>query len=202
MMRHAAWMLPAALLALSCSNQTAGNPFQVPFSISGLERPDAGPLLFTTPLNWAVQLDAAQIYLGPFYFNIDPPEQGVYRSGVVTAQSLLQVTVDTLNPSLVPVPGGVNGETGTSIGPAVAVELRPVPTGRDHYQRRRRRGRADGLGLCLPCWRCLTGRRPGSVCWVDCHRCELSDDSKSIVVDTTRRTGLCATSISRRPTRC
>ena len=49
MMRHAAWMLPAALLALSCSNQTAGNPFQVPFSISGLERPDAGPLFFTTP---------------------------------------------------------------------------------------------------------------------------------------------------------
>ena len=134
MRRHAAWMLPAALLALSCSNQTAGNPFQVPFSISGLERPDAGPLFFTTPLNWAVQLDAAQIYLGPFYFNIDPPEQGVYRSGVVIAQSLLQVTVDTLNPSLVPVPGGVNGETGTSIGPAVAVDLtcfhrtRPLPT--------------------------------------------------------------------------
>ncbi len=127
MMRHAAWMLPGALLALSCSNQTAGNPFQVPFSISGLERPDAGPLFFTTPLNWAVQLDAAQVYLGPFYFNIDPPEQGVYRSGVVTAQSLLQVTVDTLNPSLVPVPGGVNGETGTSIGPAVAVELDLFP---------------------------------------------------------------------------
>jgi len=127
MMRHAAWILPAALLALSCSDQTAGNPFQVPLSISGLERPDAGPLFFTTPLNWAVQLDTARIYLGPFYFNIDPPEQGVYRSGVVIAQSLLQVTVDALNPSLVPVPGGVNGETGTSIGPAVAVELDLFP---------------------------------------------------------------------------
>jgi hypothetical protein len=127
MMRNAAWTLPLALLAASCSNQTAGDPFQVPFSISGLQRPETGPLRFTTPLNWAVQLDAAQIYLGPFYFNIAPPEQGVYRSGVVTAESLVQVAVDTLDPSPVPVPGGVNGETGTSIGPAVAAELDLFP---------------------------------------------------------------------------
>jgi len=117
----------SALTTLSCSNQTAGSPFQVPFSIGGLQRPDAGPLFFTTSLNWAVELDAANIYLGPFYFNIDPPEQGVYRSGVVIAQSLLQVSVDALNPNLVPVSGGVNGETGQSIGPAVAVELGLLP---------------------------------------------------------------------------
>jgi hypothetical protein len=126
-MRSATATVLAALLALSCSNQTAGTPFQVPFSVSGLQRPDAGPLLFTTPLDWTVELDAAKIYLGPFYFNIAPPEQGVYRSGVVIAQSLLQVSVDTLNSSLVSVPGGVSGETGSSIGPAVAVELDLLP---------------------------------------------------------------------------
>jgi hypothetical protein len=126
MRRSVALTLLAAVLVVGC-NQTAGNPFKVPFSISGLQRPDAGPLFFTTSLEWAVELDAAKIDLGPFYFNIAPPEPGQYRSGVVIAQSLLQVTVDTLNPAFVPVPGGVTGQTGAGVGPAVAVELDLLP---------------------------------------------------------------------------
>ncbi len=127
MRRKLALSVLAAWLTAGCSNQTAGSPFTVPFSISGVVRPDAGPLFFTTALGWAVELDAAKIDLGPFYFNIAPPEPGEYRTGVVIAQSLLQVTVDTLNPAFIPVPGGVSGETGAGIGPAVAVELDLLP---------------------------------------------------------------------------
>ncbi len=74
-------------------------------------------------LGWDVELDAAKIDLGPFYFNIDPPNTSQFRSGVVIAESLRQVTVDALNPALVSVTEGVGGQTGT----AVAVELDLFP---------------------------------------------------------------------------
>jgi len=116
-----------ALLLGACSNQTAGGLVHVPFSISGLPRPDGGPLFLTTPLGWAVELDTAKIDLGPFYFNIDPPDPGQFRSGVVIAESLQQVTVDALNPALVPIVGGVSGQTGA--GAAVAAEIDLFPPG-------------------------------------------------------------------------
>lgn len=127
MRRNVEALLLLALLFAACSNQSAGGLFQAPFSISGLERPDGGPLFFTTPLGWAVELDTAKINLGPFYFNIDPPDPAQFRSGVVIAESLLQVTVDALNPNLVPVLGGVSGQTGA--GSAVAVEIDLFPPG-------------------------------------------------------------------------
>ena len=111
------------LQGLGCSNQTSGGLFQGPFSIGGLERPSAGPLFFTTSLGWAVELDAAKIDLGPFYFNIDPPNTSQFRSGVVISESLQQVTVDALNPVLLAVAGGIRGQTGT----AVAVEIGLFP---------------------------------------------------------------------------
>ncbi len=117
----------AVVVAGGCSNRTAGNLFEASFSIGGLQRPDAGPLFFTTELGWAVELDAAKIDLGPFYFNIDPPNTGEFRDGVVIAESLRQVTVDTLNPALVPVTDGVSGQTGAGAGPAVAVEIELFP---------------------------------------------------------------------------
>jgi hypothetical protein len=129
MTRNVALTLLAVFLVMGCSKQTAGSPFQIDFSVSGLQRPDAGPLFFTSALGWDVEMDAAKINLGPFYFNIDPPEQGQFRSGVVIAQSLLQVTVDTLNPRLIPVFAGVTGQTGGSVGPAVAVEIDLFPPG-------------------------------------------------------------------------
>ncbi len=129
MRRNVALTLLGVLLVAGCSKQTAGSSFRVDFSVAGLQRPDAGPLFFTTALGWDVELDAAKIDLGPFYFNIDPPEQGQFRSGVVIAESLLQVTVDTLNPRVIPVLGGVTGVTGGSVGPAVAVEIDLFPPG-------------------------------------------------------------------------
>jgi hypothetical protein len=96
---------------------------QIPYSIGGPQFADGGPLQFTSAMGWKVTLQAAKIDLGPFYFNIDPPNTSQFRDGVVIVEALRQVTLDLLDPTLVPVPGGAQGELGTAI--AVEVDLLP-----------------------------------------------------------------------------
>ena len=117
--------LAAAALLAACSNSTAGGLLAIPFSAAGPAWADGGPLRFTTAAGWNVELDAASIELGPFYFNIDPPNTTEYRSGVVIVESLEQVSLDLLQPSFVTLDAGATGETGL----AGAGEIDLLPAG-------------------------------------------------------------------------
>jgi hypothetical protein len=123
MKRRAKVALSLSVLLGACSNSTSGGLIQVPFAVGGPATADGGPLRFTTARGWSVTLDAAKIDLGPFYFNIDPPDTTEFRDGVVIVEALQQTTVDLLDASLVPVAGGAQGE----IGKAVAAEIDLLP---------------------------------------------------------------------------
>jgi hypothetical protein len=105
-------LLPIALAA--CTNTTGGDLIALPFQAGGTS---VAP--FTTPTGWTVTLDQADIAIGPFYFNVDPPPTDEFRSGVVIVQATEQTVVDALDPTLHDVTGGANGETGS----AVSVEI-------------------------------------------------------------------------------
>jgi len=110
----------ALLTALTaCGGTTGGTLVTLPFSAGGAQVLNT----FTTTQGWTVTLQTALIALGPFYFNIAPPATDVFRSGVVIAQVTQQVVVNALDPSLQPVPGGADGETGTAV--AVEIDLFP-----------------------------------------------------------------------------
>jgi hypothetical protein len=113
----------ALLLLMSCGNSTGGALIHLPFTVGGTERPAAGPLSFATPLGWTVTLDEARISLGPYYFNVSPPSGAAIRTGIVIVQATQQLVVDPLDPTLVPISDGADGETGT----AVAVEMGLLP---------------------------------------------------------------------------
>ena len=113
--------IAAPLALLGCGGTTGGALITVPFRVGGVE----GPLTFQNPQGWTVQLETAQIWLGPFYFNAFPPVTDEFRSGVVIIEATEQVLVNALDPSLQDVPGGADGETGQ----AVAVEIDLFPPG-------------------------------------------------------------------------
>ncbi|MGA7743110.1 MAG: hypothetical protein ABSF35_20690 [Polyangia bacterium] len=108
-----------ALLVLGCGGTTGGHLISMPLHAGGIARDVSQPFAFTTSQGWTVELDQAEVVLGPLYFNIDPPEPSVFRSGVVIVQATEQFVVDVLNPALQDVPGGADGETGH----AVSVEI-------------------------------------------------------------------------------
>lgn len=115
------WAVVVAVLALGgavqCGGTTGGNLIQMPFEAGGVNRDVTQP--FTTIQGWTITLSAAQIVLGPLYFNVNAPQPSVYRSGVVIVQVTDQFIVDALDPTLQPVAGGADGESGT----AVSVEI-------------------------------------------------------------------------------
>jgi hypothetical protein len=113
----------AWLLLFTACNSTVGNLFEAPFAVGGVARDAGGPLVFTTLLGWQVTLTQAKIAVGPFYFNIQPPETATLRSGVVIYQVISQIVVDPLDPTLYAVDGGGDGITGH----AVAVEIDLLP---------------------------------------------------------------------------
>jgi hypothetical protein len=113
----------AALLFLAACNSTSGQLIEVPFAIGGVARDAGGDLTFTTPLGWQVTLQQSKIALGPFYYNIQPPQTATLRSGVVIYQVISQVVVDPLDPTLHAVDGGGDGITGQAL--AVEVDLLP-----------------------------------------------------------------------------
>jgi hypothetical protein len=113
----------ALLALLAACNATEGNLFEAPFSVGGVARDGGGAFTFQSPLGWQVELDAAKIALGPFYFNVQPPQSPTLRSGVVIYQVVSQVVVDPLDPTLFAVDGGGTGITGQAI--AVEVDLFP-----------------------------------------------------------------------------
>jgi hypothetical protein len=121
-MRRTLSVLALGLLA-SCSNTTGGALIKLPFSVGGVERPAPGPLTFSTAAGWTVTLEQARLSLGPYYFNVSPPSGAAFRTGVVIDQVTRQVVVDPLDPTLVDVVGGADGETGV----AVAVEMGLTP---------------------------------------------------------------------------
>jgi hypothetical protein len=107
-------LLVLAALVGACSNTTGGDLITLPFVAGGTALGT-----FTTPTGWSVTLDQAVIAAGPFYFNVDPPSTDEFRSGVVIVQATEQAVIDTLDPTMNPVTGGANGETGS----AVSVEI-------------------------------------------------------------------------------
>jgi hypothetical protein len=110
----------AALLALgavACGGTTGGNLIQIPFEAGGM--PSGGTQPFMTIQGWTITLSAAQVVLGPLYFNIDAPIPSVYRSGIVIMQVPEQFIVDALDPALQPVPNGADGETGNAVSAEV-----------------------------------------------------------------------------------
>jgi hypothetical protein len=121
MMRNGS-VLPLLALLGAC-NATAGNLFAAPFSVGGVARDAGGSLTFESPLGWQVELDAAKIALGPFYFNVQPPQSPTLRSGVVIYQVVSQVVIDPLDPTLHAVDGGGTGITGQAV--AVEIDLFP-----------------------------------------------------------------------------
>ncbi len=108
-----------ALGAAECGGTTGGNLIQMPLQVGGIARDASLPFTFVTGQGWTVKLTAAQVVLGPLYFNIDANSTASFRSGVVIVQATEQFIVDMLDPTLQNVPGGANGETGT----AVSVEI-------------------------------------------------------------------------------
>jgi hypothetical protein len=121
-MMHRTLLAASLGLAAAC-NATSGNLFSAPFAAGGVERDAGGPFDFTTPLGWQVELDQAKIALGPFYFNIQPPQTATLRSGVVIYEVVSQVVVDPLDPTLHAVDGGGSGLTGQAI--SVEIDLFP-----------------------------------------------------------------------------
>ncbi len=106
------------MLATACTNTTGGDLVSLPFQAGGTALG-----AFTTPTGWTVTLQQALIAAGPFYFNVDPPSTGEFRSGVVIIQATEQTIIDALDPTLYDVTGGANGETGTT----VSVEIGLLP---------------------------------------------------------------------------
>jgi hypothetical protein len=113
----------ALVLSAACSNTTGGDLITLPFVAGGVARDATQPFTFTTPVGWTVTLNDALIALGPFYFNVNAPRTGTFRSGVVIVEATEQVVVNALDPTLAAVAGGADGETGT----AVAVEIGLLP---------------------------------------------------------------------------
>ena len=119
-MRGAARVL--VLLALGivgCGGTTGGHLLQVPFEAGGIARDASQPFTFVTEQGWTVTLTQAEVVLGPLYFNVIASQTVGFRSGVVIMQVTRQFIVDMLNPTLVAVPNGADGESGT----AVSVEV-------------------------------------------------------------------------------
>jgi hypothetical protein len=136
-----------ALLALGvveCGGTTGGNLIQMPLQAGGIARDASQPFTFVTGQGWTVTLTAAQVVLGPLYFNIDATSTASFRTGVVIVQAIEQFIVDMLDPTLQNVPGGANGETGT----AVSVEIGFYTTQND-YNHMALVG-ADGGATTLP----------------------------------------------------
>ena len=119
---HMGAMLSMALTLGSCGS-TGGALVVLPFQAGGVARAAPGPMTFNTPTGWNVELTQAVIALGPFYFNVSPPDSQNFRSGTVIIEATEQVVLDALDPTLHDVPGGADGET----GPAVAVEIDLFP---------------------------------------------------------------------------
>jgi hypothetical protein len=115
-MRIRTWSLACfALAAASCGGSTGGNLIKMSLEAGGVTRDASTSLTFVTGQGWTVELTAAQVVLGPLYFNIDSPQPSVYRSGVVIVQATEQFVVDALSPTLVTVPGGADGESGHAV---------------------------------------------------------------------------------------
>ena len=104
-----------ALGAMECGGTTGGNLIKMPLEAGGPARDASQPLTFVTGQGWTVTLTGAQVVLGPLYFNINPPQPSVFRSGVVIVQATEQFIVDMLDPTLQDVMGGADGQTGTAI---------------------------------------------------------------------------------------
>ncbi len=131
--------LGVAAVAVHGCNSTAGGllPY-LPVEIGGVARDAGGPLVFTTQYfrpqscgysevgyacGWQVELDQAVIAAGPFYFYTAPPGVQNAQTGSVIMQVLDQPFVNVLDPTLHPLDGGANGETGAS--PSVDIYLLP-----------------------------------------------------------------------------
>jgi len=112
-----------ALAALAACGSTGGALVTLPFQAGGAAQADGGSMTFSTSTGWTVTLDQAVIALGPFYFNAFPPNTQTFRSGTVIIEATEQVIVNALDPALYDVPGGADGETGTSV--AVEIDLFP-----------------------------------------------------------------------------
>ncbi len=104
-----------ALLGTGCGGTTGGHLIQIPFEVGGTARDTTSPFTFPTGQEWSVTLTEAKVVLGPLYFNVAAPQPSVFRSGVVIMQVTSQFIVDMLDPTLQPVAGGADGETGTAI---------------------------------------------------------------------------------------
>jgi len=122
MRRVKPWLLTMAVLA-SCGNTTGGALIKLPFSVGGVDRTSTGPFTFVSAAGWTVTLQEARLSLGPYYFNVSPPSPAAFRTGVVIVQVTRQAVVDPLDPTLVEVAGGADGQTGV----AVAVEMGLTP---------------------------------------------------------------------------
>src|SRR5205814_1024270 len=57
------------LLLTACANTTAGALVQVPFVAGGADRTATGTLDLDTIVGWHVALTAAEVSIGPFYFD-------------------------------------------------------------------------------------------------------------------------------------
>jgi hypothetical protein len=112
-----------ALSAVACGGTTEGSLIQLPFQAGGVQRPVAGPMTFVSATGWTVTLEEARIALGPFYFNVAPASTTSFRSGVVIIEVTHQIVVDPLDPQLMDVAGGADGQTGR----AVSVEIGLLP---------------------------------------------------------------------------
>jgi hypothetical protein len=118
-MRGAALALVLLALAVGCGGTTGGHLLQVPFEAGGIARDASQPFTFVTEQGWTVTLTQAEVVLGPLYFNVIASQTVGFRSGVVIMQVTQQFIVNMLNPTLVAVPNGADGESGT----AVSVEV-------------------------------------------------------------------------------
>ncbi|HTS80055.1 MAG TPA: hypothetical protein VMH40_05605 [Myxococcaceae bacterium] len=95
-------------LFLGCGASTGGALIHIPMSVGG-----SGNSTFTTPLGWTVTLRTARIALGPYYFNVSKqPSTTTAQSGLVIVQATEQSVVDPLDPALVPLAGGADGQSG------------------------------------------------------------------------------------------
>ncbi len=72
---------------VECGGTTGGNLIQMPLQVGGIARDASQPFTFLTGQGWTVTLTAAQVVLGPLYFNIDAPSTASFRTGVVIVQA-------------------------------------------------------------------------------------------------------------------
>jgi hypothetical protein len=108
-----------------CNSTTGGLISDLPVEIGGADRDAGGPMLFTTSQGWQVELNQAVMAVGPFYFNTQPPGSQGLQVGTFIIQVTSQTFVNALDPTLYPVDGGANGETGA----AASVEVDLFPPG-------------------------------------------------------------------------